>query len=117
MYSDYHNLTAYQKAKQVTLKIMALYQQLPFPKGGQIIYHQILRSSASIGANIAEGYGRNNRKEYKQFLGIARGSSLETEYWLELITDSYGLQVSDIINLNKEVIKLLTATIKSLSRQ
>src|SRR5689334_8575540 len=40
---------------------------------------QIRRASCSIAANIAEGYGRENRREYIQFLRIAQGSLKELE--------------------------------------
>jgi four helix bundle protein len=44
---------------------------------------QIVRSADSIGANIAEGYGRYFFKEYILFLYYSRGSIYETIYWLE----------------------------------
>ncbi len=44
---------------------------------------QIIRSSDSIGANIAEGYGRYFYKENRQFCFYARGSILETKTWLK----------------------------------
>ena len=114
MYTDYHNLTAYNKAKKLTLQIINLFPRLPNNAIFTTIYHQIIRSASSIGANIAEGYGRNNTKEYRQFLGVARGSSFETEYWLEIIQESSSLKIPDIIDLNKEIIKILTVTIKNL---
>lgn len=114
-YSDYHNITAYQKAKQVTKLSISIANQLPKNRAFDAIYIQLVRSSSSIGANIAEGYGRNNPKEYKQFLGIARGSSLETEYWLEIINESAGIDTKPVLIINKEIIKLLTTSIKNIS--
>jgi four helix bundle protein len=40
---------------------------------------QIRRSAASIGANIAEGYGRENRGSFIQYLRITQGSLKELE--------------------------------------
>jgi len=44
---------------------------------------QIIRSSDSIGANIAEGYGRYFFKENRQFCFYSRGSILETKTWIK----------------------------------
>lgn len=54
---------------------------------------QVVRSADSIGANIAEGYGRYHYKENRNFCFFSRGSILETKGWLiksrnrKLITD------------------------------
>jgi len=114
-YTDHHNLIIYQKAKLLTKQIIAVSDKLPKNRAFDSLYNQIVRSGSSVGANIVEGYGRNNRKEYKQFLGIARGSSLETEYWLEIIGESSNNDFSTILDLNREIIKMLTVTIKNLS--
>ena len=91
IYNDYHNLSAYQKARDLTKQIIALSDKLPKNRAFDAIYVQIVRSVSSIGANIVEGYGRNNPREYRQFLGIARGSCFE-----------------------KEIVRLLTVMIKNL---
>ena len=41
------------------------------------------RASISIPLNIIEGYSRNNKNEFRQFLRIALGSLAETGYLLE----------------------------------
>ena len=45
---------------------------------------QIKRSVVSIPSNIAEGAGRNSKKEFRNFLGIANGSVNELHTPLEL---------------------------------
>jgi four helix bundle protein len=44
---------------------------------------QLVRSSDSIGANIAEGFGRFHFKENKNFCFFSRGSIIETKGWLK----------------------------------
>jgi len=114
IYNDYHNLSAYQKARDLTKQIIALSDKLPKNRAFDAIYVQIVRSVSSIGANIVEGYGRNNPREYRQFLGIARGSCFETEYWLEVLQDSTNIPAVNLVELNKEIVRLLTVMIKNL---
>lgn len=46
------------------------------------IGRQIIRSSDSIAANIAEGYGRYYFKDDNKFCFYSRGSILETKTWI-----------------------------------
>lgn len=47
-----------------------------------VVGKQVTRAADSIGANIAESFGRFNYGEKLQFLYYARGSLFETKYWL-----------------------------------
>lgn len=51
-------------------------------KAQYTIGHQIIRSSDSIAANIAEGYGRFTPADRKRFYHFSRGSFEETKAWL-----------------------------------
>jgi four helix bundle protein len=44
---------------------------------------QLVSSSDSIGANIAEGFGRYHFKENKNFCYFSRGSIIETKGWIK----------------------------------
>lgn len=71
-----------------------------------VVGKQLARSVDSIGANIAESYGRFNYGEKLQFLYYSRGSLFETKYWLnrtlirglmpaEEVRD-YAIRLSDV---------------------
>jgi len=81
---------------------------------------QIRRSSASIPANVAEGYGRQPRGEYVQFLRVARGSSKELETHL-LLAVRVGLtqedEIKTVMSLCDEQGRMLTALIQSVSER
>ena len=78
---------------------------------------QIRRASVSVTCNIAEGKGRFHKKEYLQFLYMARGSIYET---LNLIHLAYRLkyltrpQFEDLTKLTSEVTAMLNGLIQSL---
>jgi four helix bundle protein len=80
---------------------------------------QIIRSSDSIAANIAEGYGRYHFKENRQFCFYSRGSVLETKTWLtkaknrKLITTEKFI---DLIEKLESVHKKLNAYMKFIGK-
>ncbi len=79
---------------------------------------QLQRCAVSIPSNIAEGYDRNNTKEFIQFLGIALGSSAELETQLLLCELVYpNLKQNEIRPLLNEVRKMLKALINKLKTQ
>src|SRR5262245_20289752 len=59
---------------------------------------QLARSVDSIGANIAESFGRFHYGEKLQFLYYARGSLFETKYWLNRVKARELMPVADTQN-------------------
>jgi four helix bundle protein len=80
---------------------------------------QITRAALSIPSNIAEGYERNSRKEYLQFLRVAKGSCGEVRTQL-YIGQRAGLLESDLceelIRESGEISKMLGGLISTLSK-
>ncbi len=73
---SYRKLIVWQKSFGLVKDIYPLINNLP--KEEQfVLTGQMRRCAISIPCNIAEGQQRNNVKEYRQFLGIARGSAAE----------------------------------------
>ena len=83
---DFRQIRVWEKAHQLTLEIYKVTAQ--FPK--EELYgltSQLRRASASIAANIAEGFGRGGNVELARFLQIAIGSAYEVEYHILLAKD------------------------------
>src|SRR5271165_4217955 len=75
---SYRELIAWQKAMDFTAEVYRATRS--FPKDELYgVTSQLRRASVSIPSNIAEGQGRQSTGEFRQFLGHARGSLLETE--------------------------------------
>jgi four helix bundle protein len=70
---------------------------------------QLVRAADSIGANIAEAFGRFNYGEKVQFLYYARGSLFETKYWLN------RAKVRDLLSL--DLVQEFSGQLTDLARQ
>ncbi len=101
---DFKKLDIWHEAHQLTLKVYK--ETRSFPK--EEIYgltSQLRRAVVSIPNNIAEGCGRNSKKELNNFLNISMGSSSEVEYLLLLAHDLNYLQ-NEYFGLNKLLVKM-----------
>ena len=80
MVKSYRELHVWNRGMQLSFAVYRATARLPREELYGLT-SQIRRAAVSIpsNSNIAEGYGRNSRKEYKQFLAIARGSTLELQ--------------------------------------
>jgi len=78
---------------------------------------QARRAAVSMPSNIAEGYGRQSRGSYTQFLKIARGSLKELETHLllaERVAVARAESCQAALNLADQIGRMLNAQIKKL---
>ena len=78
---------------------------------------QLRRSAVSIPSNIAEGFGRFHKNEYKQFLHIAIGSCAEVSTQI-IIASKLGFlekgKANILLNELEEISKMTMGIIKKL---
>lgn len=104
---SFKDLIVWQKAYKLVIEIYKITKSFPKDEVYSLT-QQIRRAAIAIPSNIAEGYGRQYNKEYKQFLSIAYGSlcELETQYLLSI--DLEYIKRNEVIeNLTKEVGSML----------
>jgi four helix bundle protein len=110
-------LDVFKKAHQVALKTYKISKEFPADEKFGLV-SQMRRAAASIATNLIEGGYRLNRAEYRQFVGIARGSSGELKYHILLAKDLGYLLENDYNVLRAEldeISKMLMGLAKSLA--
>jgi four helix bundle protein len=114
---DYRDLIVWKRAIELTVCIYKLTRA--FPKDEQYgLSSQMRRASVSVASNIAEGRGRLNVAEFRQFLGLAQGSIYELQTQLT-VAKSLQLSGPEAISqaelLSNEISKMLTSFIHKLT--
>jgi four helix bundle protein len=116
MAQGFRDLLVWQKSMQLTVAIYGLSRGFPREELYGLT-SQIRRSAASIPSNIAEGHGRLKVGEFRQFLGIARGSNYELQTQLELakaLEMGNPNEIDDASLLSHEVGRMIYSLLGSL---
>jgi four helix bundle protein len=118
MISKYTDLQVWQKARILVKDIYELTKL--FPRYEQFgLADQMRRAAISIPSNIAEGFGRNSSKEFRQFLNIARGSCAELQTQVTLAKDLVYIDDKTFESNDAaivEIYKMLNALIKRMTK-
>ena len=102
---DFREIKVWEKSHLLTLEIYRV--PAVFPR--EEIYglmSQVRRASASIPANIAEGFGRGGNAELARFPQIAMGSACEVEYHVLLARDLNLLSSKTYDDLNERIVEV-----------
>ena len=118
MAKSFRELKVWKLSIDLTVLVYGLTAE--FPKSE--IYglsSQMQRAAVSIASNIAEGSARGTRKDFRQFVSIARGSNCELQTQL-LIANRLGFaeehRIGEIEMLSHEVGQMLSGLSKYLSQ-
>jgi four helix bundle protein len=116
--TKFEDFEVWQKAKTLSENIYKL-SNLPLFSKDYALKGQILRSSGSIMDNIAEGYERDGKKEFIQYLSIAKGSCGEFRSQLYRALSNEYIDKNNFDNLYNENInisKMLKGLIEYLKK-
>jgi len=117
--TGFENLRVYKLAEEIAdlvWEIVSLWDYFAKITIGK----QLVNSADSIGANLAEGYGRGSHADNRRFARISRGSLFEVKHWLRraykrsLLSEE---EISNLQELEKELTPKLSAYINSISKK
>jgi four helix bundle protein len=115
----FEDLEIWQKARELCMKIRGIVENTTLGNDFSL-KDQILRSSGSVMDNIAEGFERDGKKEFINFLYIAKGSLGETRSQVYRSFDAkhfdeeiYNYLLNDCLNLSAKIAHFISYLSKS----
>jgi four helix bundle protein len=117
--TGFENLRIYKLAEEISDLTWEIVTQWDY-FAKSTVGKQLVNSADSIGANIAEGYGRGSHADNRRFAKISRGSLFEVKHWLRRAYKRNLLAEDEISNLQELVNELtpkLSAYINSISNK
>ena len=113
----FEKLKVYQQALNFSVSVIDIIDEIETSRKHYRLIEQLESSCTSVALNIAEGKGRFSRKEFKQFLYIARGSLYETVAMLQILRKKKWIELKHYENLYskaEEINKMLSGLINSI---
>jgi four helix bundle protein len=114
---SFEGLEVWQKAVDFANRVIGVVNELDTDRKHYRLIEQLESSAASVSMNIAEGKGRYSKKEFVQFLYIARGSLYETITLLMLFHKRNwidGGQLDTLKSFGDEIGKMISSLIRSV---
>jgi four helix bundle protein len=100
------DLEVYQLSRKLSSTAWAIFCRMN-SEDKKHIGDQFLRAVDSVGANIAEGYGRFHYLDKVRFLYFSRGSHYEAfTHWLELMFERGKISETEFKSISELAIKL-----------
>lgn len=115
---SYKNQFIWKRSVQLAINCYQLTQHFPQSELYGLT-SQIRRSAVSVAANIAEGYGRQHKNEYIQFLYIALGSlrELDTELIIAQAVELANQNLfAPVMNEVEEMQSIMVSTLNKLKQ-
>ena len=114
----FEDLEAWQTARELTRAVYECARSRAFGED-RALRSQICRAAVSVVSNIAEGFERDGKAEFIQFLSIAKGSAAEVEAQMyvaldqKYVTDEQFDRVRSLASSTKGLVGGLMAYLKS----
>lgn len=98
----FRDLEIYQLSVELSKDVYKLIENLP--KNQKFVLNdQVLRAVNSVGANIAEGFGRYHKKEFIHFLYLSRGSMMEVLHFIIICKELKYINQNDFDKFDNQI--------------
>ena len=102
----------YKRSNDFAIQVIKFLKKTNLDSADKIILNQLIRSITSIGANLTEGSAAVSKKEFINYLGIARKSAVETIHWLKILSSFFDREELQIfIDEGQQIANILSKII------
>lgn len=100
----------YKRSYRFALEVIKFLKQGNPDPPTKIITHQLIRAITSISANLAEGSAAVSKKEFINYIGIARKSAVESVHWLKILFDcgNKDTELEKFIDEGQQIVKIIS---------
>lgn len=102
---NFKELNIWKESKELVQLIFLITEKLPNSQKF-VLTQQLQRAIISVPLNIAEGAGRDTKKEFERFIDIANGSLFEVEACLEIIISLQYINQTDLSEIFQKIDRL-----------
>ena len=113
----FEGLEIYQRALDFSVTVIKIIDEIETSRKHLRLIEQLEASCTSVALNISEGKGRYSKKEFKQYLYIARGSLYETVTMLQIFVKIKWMQkgiYDELYSEAEEINRMLSGLINSI---
>jgi four helix bundle protein len=105
MKKSFRDLYIWRSSVDLAVAIIALTEAFPH-RQQRVLVDQMQRAAVSVPSNSSEGKGRLSQREFRQFLGIARGSLFELGTQIEIASRVGLIDATSRAHLDDRIGKL-----------
>jgi four helix bundle protein len=101
------------RTKRFAVRIVKLYNALPYRSAAQVLGKQLLRSGTAVAANYRAACRARSKAEWISKIGIVVEEADESVFWLEMLIDCEIVpeaKVSELLKEAHELSALFTAS-------
>ena len=102
-----------EKSKALALDVIKACNEMKSAKCESVLTNQFLRSGTSVGANIREAFYAQSKADFISKLQIALKECSESEYWIELLSESGYYKDTRLLNQCTELKRMLISSINT----
>ena len=116
LFSQFEDIESWKKGRELAREIYAVTNKSPFDKDWAL-KDQVRRATISIISNIAEGFERNSRNAFVNYLSIAKASAGELRSQLYIAMDQQYINESDfqrLVLMANDISRLIGGLMKKL---